>query len=265
MAELEKWSGIVTTSLKASREQLQVAFQISKETGLPLVLRGKKTMEELYDEWNVSNIIVVKSQKVSCFVGDSEFFAHPCMASLRIKDIKKGKNDTMIKAMDLRPGQKLLDCTLGLGSDAIVASYVIGGEGLVLGLESSPIIAATVRAGMSNYQKASRDLQEAMKRIVIKNVDHREVLANLPENCFDVVYFDPMFRRPMTKSNNINAFRPLADYRSLNPEIIDMALRVAARRVVVKENKHANKLKELGFDYFMGGRSAPVIYGVICK
>lgn len=42
----------------------------------------------------------------------------------------------MIQAMDLRPGDSILDYTLGQASDAIVTSYVAGKNGRAAGIES---------------------------------------------------------------------------------------------------------------------------------
>lgn len=258
-------SGIVTTSLKPRAKQWDQAEIISAETGFPFVPRGKKTIKELAGEWRAEHIIVVKDKKVTCLTGDSELFFHPSMAVLRIKEIRSGKNDTMINAMGLKPGEQLLDCTLGLGVDAVVASFVLGKGGLVVGLESSPIVASIVRAGLHSYKKAAKVIQEAMERIVVVHADHRIVLDTMPPNSFDVVYFDPMFRRPVQKSSAINALRPLADTRSLIPEVIDSALRVARRRVVVKDNKEAHELIRLGFNRIEGGKHSQVKYGIMIK
>ncbi|TYO97803.1 class I SAM-dependent methyltransferase [Desulfallas thermosapovorans] len=257
--------GIVTTSLKPRAKQWDRAEIISAETGFPLVPRGKKTIQELAEEWHAEHVIVVKDQQITCITGDSELFFHPSMAILRIKEIRSGKNDTMINAMGLKPGEKLLDCTLGLGVDAVVASFVLGKEGLVVGLESSPIIASIVRAGLHSYKRAAKAIQEAMERIVVVNADHRTILDTMPPNSFDVVYFDPMFRRPVLKSSAINALRPLADTRLLIPEVIDAALRVARRRVVVKDNKEAHELIRLGFSRIEGGKHSQVKYGIMIK
>ncbi|WP_243276902.1 class I SAM-dependent methyltransferase [Desulfallas sp. Bu1-1] len=257
---------IVTTSLRAHADQLELAVRISREIGAPLVARNKKAIKKLSEEWNVSGVVVVDANKVAYITGENEFFFHPSMAVLRIKEIKSGKNDQMISAMKLSSGQRVLDCTLGLGTDAIVTSYVLGTEGVVVGLESSPVIAAIVRTGLqSNYKKVGRDVLEAMRRVKVKCADHGAVLAELPENSFDVVYFDPMFRLPRLKSSGINALRPLADHRPLTPEVIKLAMRVAAKRVVVKEGRRCNELRQLGFEHFVGGTNAPVIYGVMVK
>lgn len=46
----------------------------------------------------------------------------------------------MVEAMDLKPKMSVLDCTLGLGTDATVASYIVGENGKVVGLESATLI-----------------------------------------------------------------------------------------------------------------------------
>lgn len=257
---------IVTTSLRPRADQLNLASRISRQIGVPLVNRHKKSIKKLLAEWDVPGVIVCDTNKVAYVSEDTEFFFHPSMAVLRIKEIKTGKNDQMITAMQLTKGQRVLDCTMGLGTDAIVASYVLGTSGVIKGLESSPVIAAIVGVGLqNNYKKVGRDVLEAMRRVKVTCADHREVLASLPENSFDVVYFDPMFRLPQMKSSGINALRPLADHRPLTPEVIKLAMRVAAKRVVVKESRKGNELRELGFERFVGGSNAPVIYGIMVK
>lgn len=256
---------LVTTSLRAGPEQLALARRLSDETGLPLVYRNKLSLEELLAYHGAGGAVVVESHRAVYTDGDIEFFFHPGLAVLRINEIRRGKNDQMAAAMDLKPGQRVLDCTLGLGHDAIVAGYVTGEKGQVVGLESSPVIAALVRHGMQAYDRAGRIVKDVMRRIEVRRADHREVLEKLPADSFDVVYFDPMFSHPLVKSSGINALRPLADYRPLTPEAIESALRVAKRRVVAKENRQGNGLRQLGFSRFTGGKESPVVYGILDK
>ncbi|WP_157833450.1 class I SAM-dependent methyltransferase [Desulfotruncus alcoholivorax] len=211
-------------------------------------------------------MVVVEPLRIICIVGESEFFFHPSMAVIRIKEIKSGKNDQMINAMGLCDGQRLLDCTLGLATDAIVASYILGPKGFVLGIESSPLVASIVQIGLQkSYKKTSHDVLNAMSRIKVFKGDHRITLEELPDNSFDVVYFDPMFRIPMSKSSGINALRPLADHRPITNRVLDSALRVASKRVVVKENRWGNELEKLGFKYIEGGKNSSVRYGIMFK
>lgn len=51
----------------------------------------------------------------------------------------------------------------------------------------------------------------------------------------DVVYFDPMFRRPEKSSSQFDALRSLAHSERLEGEAIRQACRVARRSVVVMD------------------------------
>lgn len=255
----------MTTSLRPTREQMLLARSLAGEIGVPFISREKRSIPALAEEYAANAVVVVTARRVSCFVEGVEFFFHPCMASLRIKEIKAGKTDQMIKAMELRPGDSVLDCTLGLAVDAIVASFVVGPGGLVVGLEASSVIKALVRHGLSTYREASPDVIDSMRRIKVEHADHREYLAGLPDRSFDVVYFDPMFRRPGLKSSAMNALRPLARHDSVSPETIEEAWRVARRRVVLKENRLSPEFSRLGFRVVQGGKHSPIAYGVLNK
>ncbi|SFG46525.1 Putative SAM-dependent methyltransferase [Desulfotomaculum arcticum] len=257
---------IITTSLGARSNQHELAARISVETGIPYIARDTKTIGELKENWQPDGIVVVEPLRIVCIIGESEFFFHPAMAVIRIKEIKSGKNDQMIKAMDLCQGQCLLDCTLGLATDAIVASYIVGPEGFVLGIENSPLVASIVRVGLQKrYKKTGHAVLRAMNRITVLRGDHRVILQDLPDNSFEVVYFDPMFRVPRSKSSGINALRPLADHRPITQEVLAAALRIAKKRVVVKENRWGYELKKLGFDLIQGGANSSVRYGIKIK
>jgi len=262
------WYGkrtLVTTSLRAGTDLLDLADRISAETGVPRVPRDNRSLKALLGHYEADGLVVVEAERVFFTDGSVEFFFHPGLAVLRIVEIRKGKNDQMIAAMDLKPGQRVLDCTLGLGNDALVASYVTGENGQVLGLESSPIVAALVRHGMRTYNRSSRAVRDSMRRIEIKCADHRVILASLPPDSYDVVYLDPMFSCPLKKSSGINSLRPLADHRPLTSEVTALALRVARKRVVVKDIRWGNRLRDLGFSHLTGGRKSPIAFGILLK
>lgn len=45
----------------------------------------------------------------------------------------------MLRAAGLSEGDTFLDCTLGLGSDAIIASMAVGETGSVIGIEKTAL------------------------------------------------------------------------------------------------------------------------------
>jgi hypothetical protein len=253
---------VITTSHKGGTNQLLLAERFCKELGYPLVPREKLSLPALIDKYQVAGVIVAAPDKVFYYTGEEEFFFHPNMAAVRIKDIRSGKTDQMVKAMDLRPGDSVLDCTLGFGADAIVSAFVTGTSGTVLGLEVSPVIAALVRYGIKNYNFKSKLLSSTMRNITVINASHYEYLLQTAANSFDIVYFDPMFRQPKYKSSNMTPLRKLADLSPLNRDVLVEALRVARKRVVVKERRGSSEFARLGIDRIEGGKYAPVVYGV---
>ena len=70
------------------------------------------------------------------------------MSALRIKHLASGQPDSMVTAAGLKKGDHVLDCTMGMGADAIVASFVVGDQGRVVSLESEPVIAAITGHGL---------------------------------------------------------------------------------------------------------------------
>lgn len=253
----------VTTSHRPAPGQIEVGKQLALEFKAPFADRNDLSLEVLSQKLCVEGMVVVSSQKVSYVSGGQEFFFHPGLARLRIKELKTGKTDQMIKAMSLQTGESVLDCTLGLGADALVASFVSGAGGRVTGLERSLIISTLVRRGLSTYPEIEEDIALAMRRVEVINANHKEYLAGLPPRCFDVVYFDPMFRFPRRHSPAMNAMRSLAAPDPVDRETIYLALRAAVKRVVMKERRGSVEFERLGFKKISGGKYAPVVYGVM--
>lgn len=254
---------LVTTSLRPTPAQTDLAKHLAVTLQAPFVKRNDFSLETLSNRFSAAGLVVVSSQRVSYISGGSEFFFHPGIAKLRIKELKSGKTDQMIAAMSLLPGDTVLDCTLGLGADAVVAGYISGACGRITGLESSPVIAALVERGLATYTDKDQDITPAMRRVKVININYKEYLASLEPCCFDVVYFDPMFRFPRRNSPSINAARSLADHAPVCREAVAIALKVATKRVVMKERRNSSEFARLGFKTIVGGRYAPVVYGVI--
>jgi len=224
--------------------------------------RSDKSAKNLMEKFGADGLLVVSAKRTSYIFGGQEFFFHPGLAKLRIMELKNGKADQMIKAMSLKPGDSVLDCTMGPGADAIVASYVSGPNGRVTGLESSPVISALVRTGLLEYPE-DEDLALSMRRIKVVNTDYRSYLAGLEAHSYDIIYFDPMFRAPRHRSPAMNSARLLANPAPVEVETVELALCKAAKRVVMKERRGSSEFERLGFKRIVGGNYAPVAYGVL--
>ncbi len=259
-------TGIVTTALSESPELISRALLVSQKINFPYIGRNNKGIKKLAKEYGVTGVFVVSGKRISFHLENSEFFFHPGMAKLRIMEMLKGKTDQMVKSMDICPGDAILDCTLGLGSDALVASYAAGPDGTVTGLESSPVIELLVREGLAEMRDESKArMIRAAERITTKNSHHLEFLTNTPEGTYDTVYFDPMFRHGIKGSPAMDAMRPLTEYSPLSCIVLQEALRVCRKRVVIKEKKGSTEFERLGIHRVGGGKYSPVAFGIIIK
>jgi len=187
------------------------------------------------------------------------------MAHMRLKNLSLGGQDHMILAMGLTEGMSVLDCTLGFASDALVAASVVGQRGRVVGLEANPLVAAVIEYGLAHHTGENYAVHRAMRLIEVKNREHGEFLRELPDDSFDVVYFDPMFRHPFTDSVSLNPLRSLAMSSAIDAASVAEAVRVAKRRVVLKESALSREFARLGFPLVVGGRYSRIKYGVIHK
>ena len=131
------------------------------------------------------------------------------MAQLRTQNIDRGMSDHMAEAMGLTEGMSVLDCTMGLASDAVVASYIVGSAGKVVGIEKSPVVHLIVSRGIDDFDAEDERLVQAVKRVQPIQSDALEYLRSLADGSFDVVYFDPMFREPVYTSANFKPMRSI--------------------------------------------------------
>jgi len=253
---------LVTVSRRAPELEIR-ASRLAVQIGGFFHPRGDESLEDLRRNFGVRLIVLLRRDRIIIDAGEEEFFFHPSMARLRVDRLIGGGADRLIEVAGLSRGDRFLDCTLGLGSDAVVASYAVGPEGAVVALESDCLVAAIVRDGLQSYAEGDPLLVEAMRRIQVVHANHREYLRQAGDRSFDLVYFDPMFRVPAWKSRSMDPLRLLADDRPLEPEVIAHACRVARRRVVLKEKSGSREFERLGFQLVPGSRYSPVAYGII--
>ncbi len=256
---------IVTTTHKPDADSVLLGRQAASLLNLVYVDRQRLSLEKLREKYGCENILVIKNDQLTLYTQMGEYFFHPSMSVPRIKAIKQGKTDHMVEAMQLQPGDTVLDCTLGLGADAIVAAFVSGPAGRVTGLESSPEIAYIVSKGLIGYSDNRPLLKEAMSRINVINDNYNSYLAKQQDNSFDIVYFDPMFRFPRHKSSSMEPLREVVNPAPIELAAINHAVRVARKLVVLKENWFSEEFERLGFKKISGGRYSPIAFGIIDK
>jgi hypothetical protein len=254
---------LVTTSYAPTGELEALAKRVAEQLGSKYVPRGNSSVRKLEERYRDPGILLVTNREWRYYSGGAgPLFFHPSLSLVRVKRLMRGESDPMIEASGAKPGDAVLDCTAGLASDAIVFSYIAGQDGRVTALESEFPLYVIVKEGLASHTTQIRELDEAMRRIELKHVHHLAELRQLPDNSYDIVYFDPMFRRPVKESSGIAPLRPFANTEPLQPEAVEEAARVARRSVVLKEQVDSGEFERLGFRKQVRS-GANIAYGVI--
>lgn len=253
----------VITTTQSIKNVSPVMEQFIHETNIEYVPRQQGSLAKIAAEQGADGVVVWENSGPVLYVEGEKLFFHPSMAKCRIAGYRKKKQeDLLIKACQLQPGDSLLDCTLGMGADSIVASY-FSGTGRITGLESQTLIAQVIKWGMKMYEGNMPWLGKAIKHIEIINSDHRSYLQELADRTYDIVYFDPMFIQPILHSQPLSALRKLANHDQLDAEVVKRACYVATKRVVLKSRSADGEIERLGFTRLTGSRHNPIAYGVI--
>lgn len=239
----------LTTAGRTDKESEQFARDLAHQLEIPFVARRKRSLRATQDAEHGEDCIVYGKNRLELhrFGGEESFFFHPNLAMVRIKRMLNGENDPYLVAGDISAGSTVLDCTLGLGADAIVASFAVGQSGKVVALEENRFIAFLVANGLKTWDDGDERILQAMRRIEVKHIHHYEALRRLGNHSVDVVYFDPMFDESILESNGIRELTHLAAHHSLSEIIIQEAKRVARKRVVLKDHFRSPRFEQFGF------------------
>ena len=244
----------ITTGDKEAASLVDRARALAAETGGTYVPRNRTSLPNLLEKYRIQEILIVLKGRARLFRKDeSELEFHPSMGFVRAKRVLRGEADPMLEAGAVLKGDTVVDCTAGLGSDS---------QGRVIACESSEALYTLLLDGMSHYESNEPSIDEAFRRIELRNMDHLELLRSLPDRSCDTVYFDPMFREPMMDSSAIRPLRNYANAHALAEESIIEARRVARKRVVMKEKRGSAEFDRLGFQV-LDRANAKTLYGVI--
>jgi len=253
----------VTTPLAPSAADEASAREAAARHGLEFAPRGRSPLEEARAATGADGMLVLARSSSVLVIDGAEHRWSPGMAALRVKWLRRReaghpvpptRRDPFLEACAFRDGDRVLDATVGLGADALVAAEAVGPDGRVIGLESVAALAAWVAEGLS------RSCDPAARRIEVVTADHSGFLASQPEGSFDVVLFDPMFRSARPAPGGFDAVRRLADPRPLSRGALERARRVARRWVVVKDGAPGWDLARLGLTPLDSARGAHRYY-----
>lgn len=120
----------VTVIRKSGTELYQEARSWAAALDLPFLPRPLHgTLDQLLREKGMKAVLVATHQGPQVYTEEGILKYHPSMGVPRIRNLKRGGTDHLVQACRLRPGMRVLDCTLGLAADAAVASFITGPEG----------------------------------------------------------------------------------------------------------------------------------------
>jgi 16S rRNA (guanine1516-N2)-methyltransferase len=247
----------VTSPLDATAADEEIARLAAARHGLPFAARSGGSLAAAAARAGADALLVLAARHAALFVDGAEHPWRAGMAALRVKRLLSGERvtvDGFLAAARLRPGDAVLDATLGLGMDALVAAAAVGTRGRVVGVEASRALAALAAEGLA------RCGVDASRRVEVVHAEAGALLASLPARSFDVVVFDPMFRFGRAGASGFDLVRRLADSRPLAPETLARARQVARRWVVVKDGTPGWDLVRLGLEPLPSARGAKKLY-----
>lgn len=255
----------ITTAGRTEPHLIEMAKEIAFELQVKYVPRRKLSVHTLQQNYKDDCLVVGKERLEMYPLGEAKpFFFHPNSAMFRIKRLLRGEHDPFLQATKLQNGDRFLDCTLGLASDSIVAAYAVGNEGVAIGLEGNRYLAYIVANGLKEWDSGLAVMDAAMRKIKVESSMALQYLQTVDDNHFDCVYFDPMFDDLIDESDGIEALRRFAVYNDLNEILIKEAIRVAKRRIVLKDHFRSNRFNKYGFEVHVR-ETAKFHFGVIEK
>lgn len=185
-------------------------------------------------------LLVVTRRGLTLRVGESkarkDFRWHPgLLHTLR----ESGLNHPWVKLGEISPGDLVLDCTLGLGTDATFLSEVTERE--VIGLELSLPIFLLAQEGLAKANAL-------VSPILCDSTTYLERITQSPHGPrFDILIADPMFPSHLTQQrHSLDVVRSFGDHRTLTPEWLRLAREATYRWVIIKDHRESCLLERLG-------------------
>lgn len=257
---------IVSTAQNVNEEILQEAHRVSELLELPYVERKKVPLERLLTQYNAKESIILKKAGPSLYTGkDFSHSFHLSMAQLRLLAIKRGTLDHLAVAIGEEPLHSFLDCTAGLCSDTLIVSYTHPECEHIIALEGSKTLAYITNHGLRHFIHTDAAVTAALRSIQLLNIRYEDFLKRAKTDSFDVIYFDPMFEVPVVESPQFLALRGHLIETTLTKEILEESLRVAKRKVIVKERTFSKFFKTYKPTRFEGGKYSRIVYGIYDK
>ena len=180
--------------------------------------------------------------------------------SVSFKNLEKRARDSLfnqnlIKALGFAKGDrpKVLDGTAGFGSDSFLIAYA--GSKVSL-FERNPIVYELLQDGLIRYASIGSKENLVVQRMQLHQKDFKKINRN--ECSPEVVYLDPMFpgsgKKALSKKPMYYLQKILTEDNDESC-MLETALRIATKRVVVKRGAHTPELAKGKVDFVYRGHS----------
>ena len=117
---------IVTTSHRALTIDVEAAHHFAADIGGRYLPRGNQSLVELQNNRNEKEFVVMEKGNPTVYQDGTRLIFHRGMSELRILNLIRSGSDPLVAALGIEKGMSILDCTLGLASDALVAAFAAG-------------------------------------------------------------------------------------------------------------------------------------------
>ena len=253
----------VTTIRNSTAPIIEETKARAQVLGFPYFKR-EDTLEEMAARYHVDGFLIYGKQLPYYWNGGEEYRFHMGTAVLRTSQMEKGNQDRLCRLLPTDDFCSVLDCTFGQAGDSSTMSWYLLDRGQVTALEKSPILYEIGRAGIAGYVDKDEKLTKAVRRISLWHQDFKTFLQQAAPKSFDVIYFDPMFHHPVKREvNDMEGFRRAASYDGLAEEVLRLAMKVARKKIIVKERPFSPLFRNGLFTEVHGKKGQTTAYGVI--
>ena len=224
----------------------EVAFNLAKEFGLTCLFQGDIDKKEN----NQSYFFMYKPDRSYIRRGfenlSKDIYCNFSYWSVNFKD------PLLSRCLKGLPEKfSVLDATAGFGKDALEIAKNKQCESILL-VEREKWLFYLLQEGIANAENF--DVLKLINKFSIKNADSLAHLSSTKSN-YDLIYIDPMFPGvgKSKAKRSIQALRDLTKEIETNG-LLDLAIKKATKRVVVKRHKNSIYLEDLKPNYSVKGK-----------
>ena len=178
-------------------------------------------------------------------------------SKLQHRATRGGKKELLLRAVDAKPGLRVMDCTAGLGTD----SFLLANAGcIVTMLERSKILSILLRGALQ--ANVSQEIQPTLSRMHLIEADAKDVLFKMSEagstgegrgdTLPDVILIDPMFpsrRKQALVNGSMQMLQNFVGKDQDATELLGLAIQTGCSKVVVKRPMNGGELDKFKPSY----------------